>query len=260
MLHYSTYHHPDSTEWVTFIHGAGGSSTIWYKQIREFKQHYNVLLLDLRGHGESKGKLFDAFQDQYTFNRISKDVIEVLDYLEIKETHFVGISLGCIIIRQIAEIRPSLVNSMILGGAILKMNIRAQFLMKLGNVFKSVVPYLWLYKLFAFIIMPRKNHKESRNLFVKEAKKLYQNEFKKWFRLTAEINPLLRFFRSEDIHIPTLYIMGGEDHMFLPAVKKVVAEHTQAWLKVIEDCGHVVNVEEPNEFNTISLQFLYAQH
>jgi pimeloyl-ACP methyl ester carboxylesterase len=37
-----------------FVHGAGGSSSIWFKQIRDFQKQYNVLLLDLRGHGESK--------------------------------------------------------------------------------------------------------------------------------------------------------------------------------------------------------------
>ena len=259
MLHHTTYRHSNSSQWVTFIHGAGGSSTIWYKQIREFKKQYNVLLLDLRGHGESRGQIFDAFNQKYTFEQIANDVIEVLDHLQIKQSHFVGVSLGTIIIRQIAEMRPQLVSSMIMGGAIMKMNIRARFLMKLGNIFKSVVPYLWLYRFFAFVIMPKRNHRESRSLFVEEAKKLYQKEFQKWFRLTAEINPLLRFFRSEDIHIPTLYIMGEEDHMFLPAVKKVVADHGQSWLKIVEDCGHVVNVEEPVTFNQFSLQFLNNQ-
>ena len=46
--------------------------------------------------------------------------------------------------------------------------------MRLGVLLKSVIPYLLLYKFFAFIIMPRKKHRESRNLFIKEAKKLYQ--------------------------------------------------------------------------------------
>jgi hypothetical protein len=44
---------------------------------------------------------------------------------------------------------------MILGGAILKMNFRSQILMRLGNLFKYVLPYLILYKLFAFVIMPK---------------------------------------------------------------------------------------------------------
>ncbi|MBT8188734.1 MAG: alpha/beta hydrolase, partial [Croceitalea sp.] len=57
MLHYTKYVHKSSQEWVTFVHGAGGSSTIWYKQLRDFKKHFNVLLLDLRGHGNSKPNL-----------------------------------------------------------------------------------------------------------------------------------------------------------------------------------------------------------
>ena len=63
MLHYITYHHKTATEWVTFVHGAGGSSSIWFKQIREFKKHFNVLLLDLRGHGNSKSSLKNVFND-----------------------------------------------------------------------------------------------------------------------------------------------------------------------------------------------------
>jgi len=112
------------------------------------------------------------------------------------------------LIRNLAEKRPELVQSMIMGGAIIKMNFRSQVLMKVGDIFKSVVPYMMLYKLFAFIIMPKKNHKKSRLLFVNEAKKLYQKEFLRWFKLTSEINPLLRFFRAKDIKIPTLYVMG----------------------------------------------------
>ena len=48
---------------------------------------------------------------------------------------------------------------------------------------------MWLYRLFAFIIMPRQHHQESRNLFVREARKLCQKEFKRWFRLATEVNP-----------------------------------------------------------------------
>lgn len=255
MLHYSTYNHDVSTEWVTFVHGAGGSSTIWYKQLREFRQHYNILLLDLRGHGESKN-IKDAFDNKYTFEAIAKDILEVLDYLKIEKSHFVGVSLGTILIRQIAEMHPARVHSMIMGGAIMKFNFRSQILMRLGIIFKSLVPYLWLYRFFAFVMMPNKNHKESRILFIREAKKLYQKEFIRWFKLTAEINPLLRFFRSVEVKIPTFYVMGEEDYLFLPSIKKVVEAHKSSRLFVIEKCGHVVNVEQPSVFNEQTLKFL----
>lgn len=256
VLHHATYLHATNTEWVTFVHGAGGSSTIWFKQLRQFSRHFNVLVLDLRGHGESKVENMLDNPDRYTFDNITEDIYEVLEHLKIKKSHFIGISLGTILIRNLAEKYPSKVKSMIMGGAIMKMNFRSQVLMKLGNWFKSVVPYMYLYKLFAFIIMPRKNHKDSRSLFAREAKKMYQKEFIKWFRLTSEINPLLRFFRAKDVKIPTLYIMGAEDYLFLPIIEKIVKSHTTATLEVIPECGHVVNVEQPVVFNNQVIEFI----
>ena len=121
------------------------------------------------------------------------------------------------------------------------------------------MPYIFLYKLFAFIIMPKKNHKESRLLFVKEAKKLYQKEFMRWYKLTAQLKPILRLFRLNDLEIPTLYIMGEQDHLFLPSIKKIISGHLSAQLHVIKNCGHVVNVEKPAEFNSEVILFLKAQ-
>ena len=257
MLNYTIYKNETSTQWVTFVHGAGGSSSIWFKQIRDFQKQYNVLLLDLRGHGESKPTLKTAFKQKYTFSALANDIVEVLEHLKIERSHFVGISLGTILIRQLAEMYPQKVQSMILGGAILKMNFRSQILMRLGNAFKYVLPYLVLYRFFAFVIMPKKSHKQSRVLFINEAKKLYQKEFIKWFKLTAEINPVLKWFRQVELNIPTLYVMGEEDYMFLPSVRKVVENHYHSSkLFVIEKCGHVVNVEQPLAFNTAVLSFL----
>lgn len=236
-------------DWVVFVHGAGGSSSIWYKQLRFFKEYYNVLLMDLRGHGNSQIKVKDSLVDKYTFDMLSQDIIEVLDKHKIEKAHFVGISLGTILIRNIGEDYPERVKSMILGGAIMKMNLRSRFLMRLGNITKSIVPYILLYKLFAFIIMPRRNHKTSRLLFVNEAKKLYQKEFIRWFKLTADINPLLKLFRQKQINIPSFYIMGEQDHLFLPSIRKIVQDHHSAKLFVVKNCGHVVNVEQANTFN-----------
>lgn len=255
MLHYKTYKHDTSQEWVTFIHGAGGSSSIWYKQVRDFKENFNVLLVDLRGHGRSKSIKLKNLKS-YTFEAITKDVIQVLDHLTIKKSHFVGISLGTIIIRELAEISPDRVKSLTMGGAIMRMNFRSQILMKLGMMLKSVLPYMILYKIFAWVILPKKKHKHSRNLFIREAKKLYQKEFIKWFKLTSHINGLLKIFRSIDTRIPTLYVMGEEDYMFLPAVKNVVQNHTNAFLTVIPACGHVVNVDRPEVFNAQSIAFI----
>ncbi|PDH48305.1 MAG: 2-succinyl-6-hydroxy-2,4-cyclohexadiene-1-carboxylate synthase [Bacteroidetes bacterium MED-G21] len=255
MLHFKTFLRNETSSWVTFVHGAGGSSAIWHKQIKDFKKEYNILLIDLRGHGKSKNKIYDKLKS-YTFDSISDEIIEVLDYLKILKTHFIGISLGTIIIREIAERFPQRCKSLILGGAVMKLNFRGQVLMRLGVLLKSVIPYLLLYKFFAIIIMPRKKHRESRNLFINEAKKLYQKEFKRWFTLVSEVNPLLSLFRIKDSGIPTLYIMGEEDHMFLPSISKLVRNHVSSMLYIIPECGHVVNIERPQIFNRQVINYL----
>ena len=257
MLNYTVYKcRKKNAKWITFIHGAGGSSAIWFKQIRFFSKYFNLLLIDLRGHGASKGLIKNPFNSKYTFNSIAEDIFEVLDQVKVQKSHFVGISLGTILVRKLAEIDPKRVSKMIMGGAILKLNLRSRLLMYFGNATKSVLPYMWLYRFFAFIIMPSRNHRESRILFIREAKKLYQKEFIRWFKLTSEVIPLLKIFRREAIEIPILYIMGDQDYMFLPSVRKVVEIHPASDLLVIEDCGHVVNIEKPDKFNIGMLGFL----
>ncbi|MCQ6264982.1 alpha/beta hydrolase [Fictibacillus sp. WQ 8-8] len=254
MLHYKTYEKGSGYEWVIFVHGAGGSSSIWYKQIREFKQEFNVLLVDLRGHGRSKSDRF--LLRNYSFEDISKDVLEVMDHLDIPCAHFVGISLGTILIQTIAEMAPCRVRSMTLGGAVMRLNFRSRLLITLGNAVKAFIPFMWLYRLFAWVIMPNKRHETSRSLFIREAKKLCQKEFKRWFQLTQRVNPFLRTMRERELPIPTLYIMGEEDYMFLPAIRAFIGQKKYSSLVAIKDCGHVCNVDQPDIFNQTAITFI----
>lgn len=261
MLSYRRHFISPEHEWVVFVHGAGGSSSIWYRQVKEFRKVFNVLLIDLRGHGDSQPPMLLPFEgDRYTFDAVSREILDVLDHEEVASAHFVGISLGCILIRTLGEIAPERVRSMVMGGAIIRLNLRSRFLVTMGNAFKRVMPYMWLYRLFAWIIMPRKRHREARNLFVTQAKRLCQKEFIRWFRLTYEVNPLLvRLFEQKELPIPTLYVMGDEDHMFLPSVTRMVSRHTRfSKLEVLPECGHVVNVDRPELFNLLSIDFIRA--
>ncbi|MBD1558268.1 alpha/beta hydrolase [Vibrio sp. S9_S30] len=260
LLFHKIYSHPTSSEWVVFVHGAGGSSSIWFKQIKAYKQHFNLLLIDLRGHGRSNNVIQELLKKKgYTFKDICQDILQVLDHLKIQSAHFVGMSLGTIIVRNLAEIASDRVTTMVLGGAVTRFDIRSQVLVKVGDWSKHVIPYMWLYSLFAYIVMPQKNQKESRHLFVREAKKLCQKEFKRWYTLAADVNPLMKYFREKEIPIPTLYLMGDRDYMFLRPVKEMVRIHKRSALIEIPDCGHVCNVEKPDIFNEKSIGFI-RQH
>lgn len=255
MLYHKIYPNKETDDWVVFIHGAGGSSVVWFKQIQSYARHFNLLLIDLHGHGRSaKGdKLHDT---RYSFENIALDIVKILDYRKIPRAHFVGVSMGTIIVRKLAEIKKEYVRSMILVGAITKLNLKSRFLMRFGGIFHKVIPYMWLYKVFAFIIMPMDQHEESRSVFIREARKLARHEFIRWFKLTHRLTSKLKRMETEDPGIPILYVMGEQDYILLEPVKDLVKKYKNRSLAVIEKCGHVVNIEKPDVFNEVSIDFI----
>ncbi len=256
MLFFKKALHPNSKEWCVFIHGAGGSSNIWYKQVKSYSENFNLLLIDLRGHGKSKNL---KTSKNYSFEMIAQDVIEVVEYNKIASAHFIGVSLGTIIIYQIFALKPTIVKSMVFSGAITRLNIKSRVLLKLGRFLNPILPYMTLYALLARIIMPKRNHKPSRVLFINEAKKLMDKEFNRWFKLTARLTTYLNLVEHESNNKPTIYIMGSEDHMFLAPVKSIVEINPRIQLNVVPNCGHVVNIEQATIFNSVSINFIKNQ-
>lgn len=253
MLYYKTIIKSEEAEWVTLLHGAGGSSSIWFKQMRYYRKHFNVLLVDLRGHGKSANK---EWKKNDSFEHLAKEVIDVLDHLKIKKTHIIGMSLGTIVGQTMADSYPERITTLVLGGAIINVNLRTKFLLAIGRTIMNFVPYMLLCKLFAYIIMPRKEHEESRLRFINEAKKVSQKQFIKWVKLTKLVNPYLAHLQVATKNIPTLFIMGDEDYLFMPPVERLVKDYENFYLEVIEQAGHVCNIDKPEEFNKISSQFI----
>jgi len=257
MLYYKEYLLNPKSEWVVFVHGAGGSSAVWFKQLKAFKNHFNLLLIDLRGHGKSAHLGQENHKTNYSFELIAKDIIEVIDHVKITKAHFIGVSLGTLIIRQLGDMIGDRMHSMIMVGAITHFNYKSRFWVSLGSIFKNVMPFMWLYRLFAFVIMPAKNHSESRNIFVKEAQKLCQREFLRWYKLTSQLSGLFNKFEAH-LPIPTLYVMGDQDYLFLEPIKKLIIDVHSAALLVVRECGHVVNIEKAQEFNDQVIKYLLS--
>ncbi|MDG5472924.1 alpha/beta hydrolase [Jeotgalibacillus sp. ET6] len=253
MLHYRSYKSDPVLPWVTFIHGAGGSSSIWFKQIKEFRKHFNVLVVDLRGHGQSER---GRWKKGDSFIEVSKEVIDVLDHLSIKKSHFVGVSLGTIVVQTLSTHHPEYVSSLVLSGAIIKLDIRTKLLLWIGRTTKQFVPYMLLYKLFAWIIMPNRSHEESRLAFVNSAKKMCQKEFIRWFSLTKVINPYLDRLQMETNGLPTMFIMGEEDYLFRAPVEELVRRDSTLGLITIQKAGHVCNIDQPQTYNEKTIAYI----
>lgn len=255
LLYYEVYESAPDRPYLVFIHGAGGSMVTWKRQIKAFKNHFNLLLLDLRDHGHSK-KLQPAYQ-RYDFDIVTDDVLLVLEALNIKRGHFMSLSLGSIILQKLNERRPEMMLSMIMAGGVFKADWRIHLFAHTGKFFSYFVPFRWIYDTFSLIVMPRKNHQPSRRLFRLQSRKLSPKEFLKWLGLYRDFFQVVRRFYQRPLDIDSLIVMGAQDHVFLQAARRFCEKHAQrATLVVIERCGHVCNLEQPQRFNEIVLEYL----
>lgn len=254
VLSFRTFDIDESRSWVVFIHGAGGSSAVWFKQLRAFRERFNLLLVDLRGHGRSHD--YHGEGRPYTLDGISGDVLELMDHLEIERAHFVGVSLGSVLIRTMVELSPDRIRSVVYAGAVAGFNLWARILISAGHFLKHIVPFRTLYATFAWIIMPGRHAEEARRVFRREARQVEPDEFKRWMRLTREVNSRIRDWTRQAVSLPSLYVMGALDYIFLPPVRKIVSEQPSAELRVIRGAGHVCNIERPEEFNDAAIEFL----
>jgi pimeloyl-ACP methyl ester carboxylesterase len=86
---------------VLFVHGGLANSNYWGEQVRALSTHYQVIVMDSRGHGRSTR---DA--KPFGYDLMASDVIGLLDFLKIKKVALVGWSDGAIIGLDIAMHHP----------------------------------------------------------------------------------------------------------------------------------------------------------
>lgn len=256
MLEFRTHVNDQNKDWITFVHGFGGSSRIWYKQIRQLGQYYNLLLIDLRGHGTSKNIYLDS---NYNLSDVCEDIIIVLKSLKIQKSHFIGISFGSLLILKLFDKHKKYIKKTVLAAAITSFTDLTRILLWLLNFLKHIFPNRILYKLFAHIIMPKSNHKESRLMFIKEAKKLDRKVFNQWFRLIPNLKRFILELDPKSFNKSILFISGQEDFLFSKEVNLFTTKNEGFSYCCVQGAGHVVNIDKPYVFNNIVVEFLNSR-
>ena len=109
---------------ILFIHGVGLTKEIWSPQIEFFKDH-NILTYDLIGHGKTS-----LNKTQLNFEDFTKQLLNLIDELEIKKIHLVGFSLGSLIARQFAAQHGNRLSSLVLHGSIYKRSKEQKIVVK----------------------------------------------------------------------------------------------------------------------------------
>ena len=254
MLHYKTIENNRFDRWVVLVHGAGGSIEVWFRQVADYARHFNLLLVDLAGHG---GSANESFGKGFNFNRAAEQVMEVVNHLKIKSGHFIGLSLGSIVVRIIAKHNPKMVSSMVLAGAVTQLNTKVRTLLALAATFKRIIPYALVKRVIAKCIIPQEKYTNSKRLFLNNAKKVSFDSFLHWLKLGDGVSTYIRELFNEYISIPTLYLMGEDDKLFLPQVQQTVRNAgDNVSLIVVPNAGHVCNVDNKSFFNHHSLEFM----
>lgn len=108
---------------VVFIHGVLNDHSVWILQTRYLAHHgFNVLAIDLPGHGRSGG------EPPASVESAARTVVGLLDALGIARAALVGHSFGSLIALQAAADAPTRVSHLVLVGTAYPMRVSAALL------------------------------------------------------------------------------------------------------------------------------------
>lgn len=100
---------------IVFIHGLSDSLLYWEFLANNLKHDYQVLRVDLQGHGES-----ELENEEITIETYVRDLNNLLEKLDISKVSLIGFSLGSAVALSFAAKYPSKVDSIVLMSAFYK--------------------------------------------------------------------------------------------------------------------------------------------
>ena len=241
---------------ITFVHGQAFNLRSWSRQIIAFKDQFQILRIDLRGHGLSEmGELGSALR----MSDMAEDIIAVWDYLKIEKSHYVGKSLGGMIGFELAKKNTNRLLSLTLVATQGKMPDGS-----LGRMRRNVEAYK---------SSPLKMELAANQLLDRYlTKSLKERDLSGYALLRESIIGMTvdsYAFSSEainamdyddyltDISLPTLVIAGELDVPTPPSRMQMYRKEIPgAQWAVIEGAAHLPNFEKPKEFNLVLTKFL----
>lgn len=226
---------------LVFIHGFGGNSAIWFKQIKPLRKMYDLLLIDLPSHGKSKILLSELKND---FKTVTQKILDVIDYLNIKKASFIGCSLGTMFVKEILIMRSELVEKYILIGAVGKYKKYFIPLIRSGLLLFFLLPKNICCKIITKIII---SGKESRKIFLAAVKNIHKKEIACWLQLLTKYPKVQGEYLRRNCK-KGLYISGENDVVFLPTLRN------EEEVRILKGCGHICNIDCDKEVNEMIIE------
>lgn len=239
---------------LLFIHGVGSSARDWGAQVAFFSQRYQVVTVDVRGHGQS-----DKPPGPYGIPLFAADTAELIKSLGIAPAHVVGLSLGGMIAFQLTVGTPDLVKSLVI------VNSGPEFVIRTFKGYLQVFQRLLIVRLLGMRKMgqvlgkrlfPKPEHEELRQVFVE---RWAENDKRAYLDSLRAVVGWSVTDRLGTISCPTLVVAADEDYTPVSVKEAYVAEIPQAELVVIPDSRHATPAERPEQFNEVLMAFLSRQ-
>lgn len=246
--------HAGTGELLVFMHGIGGNRTNWRDQLPVFAKHFHALAWDARGYGDS-----DDYEGPLDFSDYARDLVRVLDHFGAAKANLAGLSMGGRIAMDFAEKYPERLLTLTLidthtGFANLSEEKKAEFIrLRKEPLISGKEPKDIAEPVARTLVGPNASPEAFQRL-VDSMAALHKESYIKSVEATVRTQSQQRL---HEIAVPTHVIVGAEDRLTPPSIAREIAGAIPgARLTVIDDAGHLVNIEQPNAFNQAALSFL----
>jgi len=244
---------------VVFLHGWGADSRVWRQQASFFSEHYQVILVDLPGHGQTPWQ-------EISIDGIACSLLELLRKVCASPVSLVGSSLGGVLALKVFAQGPEFIRSLTLTGS------QPRFL-KCDD---------YPYGLSERQIIRLAGHLERH--YEKAIDQFFVSLFTREERQSLLFRWLRRFKRSEgfpqkeamlsifvqlkdldarpvlkNVHVPFQLINGDADLVCQAGVEKVFQKDIRhARIELYEGCGHFPFLIQAHRFNVSLKKFLVS--
>ena len=241
------------TRWVTFVTGIANDLSMWDGQVAVLGRRFRILRYDLRGHGGSEAPRGDA-----SIPVLVDDLKTLLDSQQIERTSLVGLGLGGAIAQAFAIRHPERVERLVACCC------RARMVPDFAAMWHKLRETVQ-HKGLETIVEPTVQRWFSEDF--KAAHPEVLDKIRRMIRRTSlagylgVTNAFLGLDLEEDlggITAPTLYVSGANDRLGGPpelmqglAGKVRGARHVS-----VPDAAHIANIQNPEGFNHVLLDFL----
>ncbi|NBA96017.1 alpha/beta fold hydrolase [Pseudomonas sp. R5(2019)] len=235
---------------VLLSHPLGCDLSFWDELAAVLAVQFKVIRYDSRGHGRS-----DSPEAEYGIDTLGRDALAVLAALNVKRTHFVGLSLGGMCGLWLAAEVPELIERLVVANstpfiarkepfAALAARAQAEGLVEVARTMIDG----WL----------------SDEFKVREPRMTNQLKTQMASMSVAGFIGNLAVLRDVDlrdslraIERPVLVICGAQEHPALQMAAQEIAEGVAgATLNTLEGAAHLSSLENPTLFNERVLDFL----